>query len=47
VLHDHIRKYRQTIRHYDLSGYEEKLKGEDLSDAQIEKKQELKTLLSP
>lgn len=44
VMKDHEKKHRETTRHYDINGYEEKLEGTNYSHLQIEKRQELKTL---
>jgi RNA polymerase sigma-70 factor (ECF subfamily) len=43
-VYDHFRKVKRTPSHSDLKDYEERIEGEQHTDGQIEKEQELKTL---
>jgi RNA polymerase sigma-70 factor (ECF subfamily) len=43
-VYDHFRKVKRTPYHSDLKDYEERIEGEQHTDGQIEKEQELKTL---
>ena len=44
TVYDYFRKVKRTPFHSDVRDYEEKIEGEQRSDAQFEKEQELKTL---
>jgi RNA polymerase sigma factor (sigma-70 family) len=43
-VYDHFRKVKRTPAHSDLKDYEERIEGEQYTDAPLEKEQELKTL---
>lgn len=44
IVYDHFRKVKRTPSHSDVKEYEERLEGEQLADAPLEKEQELKIL---
>jgi RNA polymerase sigma factor (sigma-70 family) len=44
AVYDHFRKVKRTPSHSDLTNWEEKIEGEQFTDARLEKEQELKTL---
>lgn len=44
TVYDHFRKVKRTPVHSDMKNYEEIIEGEQYSDAQLEKEQELMTL---
>jgi|WetSurMetagenome_2_1015567.scaffolds.fasta_scaffold00658_9 RNA polymerase sigma factor (sigma-70 family) len=44
VVYDHFRKVKRTPSHSDLSAIEERIDGEQATDAQLEKEQELRML---
>jgi RNA polymerase sigma-70 factor (ECF subfamily) len=46
VVYDHFRKVKRTPAHSDVKDYEEKIEGGQITDAQIEKDEELKMLES-
>jgi len=43
-VYDHFRKVKRTPAHTDVKDYEERIEGEQHTDAPLEKEQELKTL---
>ena len=44
AVYDYFRKVKRTPAHYDLTNLEERIDGEQNTDARLEKEQELKTL---
>ncbi len=44
TVYDHFRKVKRTPAHSDLMNYEERIEGEQYTDAPMEKEQELKML---
>ena len=44
AVYDHFRKVKRTPAHSDLTNYEERIEGEQSSDARMEKEEEIKTL---
>jgi RNA polymerase sigma-70 factor (ECF subfamily) len=46
VVYDHFRKVKRTPAHSDVKDYEEKIEGEQITDARLEKDEELKMLES-
>ena len=44
AVYDHFRKVKRTPAQYDLTNLEERIEGDQNSDARLEKEQELKTL---
>lgn len=44
AVYDHFRKVKRTPSHSDVKNYEEKIEGGQITDAQIEKDEELKIL---
>jgi RNA polymerase sigma factor (sigma-70 family) len=44
AVYDYFRKVKKTPVHSDVKNYEERIEGEQFSDSQLEKEQELKTL---
>ena len=46
VVYDHFRKVKRTPAHSDVKDYEEKIEGEQITDARLEKDEELRMLES-
>jgi RNA polymerase sigma factor (sigma-70 family) len=46
VVYDHFRKVKRTPSHADVKDYEEKIEGEQITDARLEKDEELRMLES-
>jgi RNA polymerase sigma factor (sigma-70 family) len=46
TVYDYFRKVKRTPAHSDLSSYEERIEGEQYSDSNLEKEEEIKTLES-
>ena len=44
VVYDHFRKVKRTPAQSELSNFEDKMEGDQYTDAQLDKEQELKTL---
>jgi RNA polymerase sigma-70 factor (ECF subfamily) len=44
AVFDHFRKVKRTPSHSELTNYEDRIEGEQFTDARLEKEQELKTL---